>query len=473
MNDGSRHQLVVLGAGPGGYTAAFLAADLGMEVVLIDKDAHPGGVCLHRGCIPSKALLHASEILHDAKQAEAVGITFGNPQIDLMQLRNWKETVVHNMVSGLGMLAKRRNVTYIQGTAAFKDSHSFSVTLTDGQSSEITFEHCILATGSSPMPLPGLPFGNPHVWDSTDALALNEIPERLLVVGGGVIGLELGSVYASLGSRVSVVEMTPGLLPGTDRDLVQIFLKSANQLFESIMINTKLTSASESNGKMRVRLDAENGPFKDETFDKILASIGRKPNSSNIGLENTQVHIDDRGFVRVNDSLQTDDPSIYAIGDLTEGPLLAHKASSEGRTAVEVISGKESARNRLIPGVVYTSPEIATVGLTETVAKAEGKEVKVVKFPWQASGRAAAVQHSDGVTKLFIDPATERILGVGIAGKNAGEMITEGTLAIRNEVTAHELASVIHPHPTLSETLMEACESFYGTSTHIYRPIRK
>ena len=473
MSDESRHQLVVLGAGPGGYTAAFLAADLGMEVVLIDKDANPGGVCLHRGCIPSKALLHASEVLHEAKQAEAIGITFGAPQIDLAQLKTWKETVVSNMVSGLAMLAKRRNITYIQGTGVFKDSHTLSVAHAEGQSSDISFEHCILATGSSPASLPGLSFENPHVWDSTDALALAEIPERLLVVGGGYIGLELGSVYASLGSRVSVVEMTSGLMPGMDRDLVQIFLKSASQLFESIMVNTKLTSSSESNGKMRVRLDSEHGPSKDDAFDKILVSIGRKPNTVGIGLENTKITLDPRGFVRVNDFLQTDDPAIYAIGDIAEGPLLAHKASSEGRTAVEAICGQAKSKNRLIPGVVYTNPEIATVGLTEVQAKAEGREVKVIKFPWQASGRAAAMQHSDGVTKLLIDPATGKILGAGIAGKGAGEMISEGALAIQTGATAHDLASVIHPHPTLSETIMEACESFYGTSTHIYRPTRK
>jgi dihydrolipoamide dehydrogenase len=467
-------KLVVLGGGPGGYAAAFLAADLGMSVTLIDKESNPGGVCLYRGCIPSKALLHAAKLISDAEHAKEIGINFNKPKINVKKLRDWKSSVVEKMTGGLGILSKQRKITYIQGTATFQNSQSLEVVGENGEKQKIPFDTCILAAGSYPSPLPGNRLESVHIWDSTDALALEEIPESLLVIGGGYIGLELGSVYATLGSKVSVVEILPGIMPGADRDLVNVFNKKMKGHFEDIMLKTRVTSMQEVEEGLRVRLDTEGGGAEDKVFSKVLVSVGRKPNSQNLGLEYTNVTLDERGFVKVNPQRQTDDPAIYAIGDIVGGALLAHKASHEGRVAVEAIQGKKVAFEPLaIPGVVYTDPEIAFTGFTETEARSQGREVKVLKFPWAASGRAVTMGLKDGLTKLIVDPETERVLGMGIAGTGAGEMISEGTLAIEMGAVAKDLALTIHPHPTLSETVMETAEMLYGTCTHIYRPLRK
>ena len=465
--------LVVLGAGPGGYTAAFLAADLGMKVTLIGQDVNPGGVCLYRGCIPSKALLHAARVLREAEEAQTIGITFDKPTIDLDQLRTWKNSVVEKLTGGLGGLNKRREITYVQGTAAFTSCNSLTVDKPDGSKEDIQFDTCILATGSSPATLPHAP-NSEHVWDSTDALELKEIPKSLLVVGGGYIGLELGSVYAQLGSRVSVVEMLPGLMPGADRDLVSIFTRRSGKLFQNIHLSSKLLSIKEGENGLIVEIETKSGDVIEETYSKILVSIGRKPNTQNIGLENTKVELDERGFVKADNQLRTTDPAIYAIGDVIGGPLLAHKASHEGRVAVENIAGHDVTFDpKAIPGVVYTDPEIAFTGLTETEAKEKGMNIQVMKFPWAASGRAITMDYTEGSTKLIVDPETQKVLGMGMAGLGAGDMITEGTLAIEKGITAKELAKIIHPHPTLSETIMESAEMFEGTCTHIYRPKRR
>lgn len=468
----NRQSLVVLGAGPGGYTAAFLAADMGMQVTLIGEDVNPGGVCLYRGCIPSKALLHAVQVMRDAEEAAAIGVRFEKPTVDLDQLRAWKDSVVSKLTEGLGGLNKRRQIDYIQGHARFTSSNTLLIEKKDGSSDEISFDHCILATGSSPARLPNAPESS-HIWDSTDALALESVPKSLLVVGGGYIGLELGSVYAQLGSDVSVVEMLPGLMPGADRDLVQIFQRRSGSLFKNIYLESRLTSIREVEGGLSVGIQTKSGETLETVFDKVLVSIGRKPNTANLGLENTQVALDDKGFVQVNGQLETTDPSIYAIGDVVGGPLLAHKASREGRVAVEAIAGHPVSFNpKAIPGVVYTDPEIAFTGLTETEAKAEGISVQVLKFPWAASGRALTMDNINGMTKLIVDPETEQVLGMGIAGKGAGDMISEGSLAIETGATVRDLAETIHPHPTLSETIMETAELFFGTCTHVYRPKR-
>ncbi|MBN1893167.1 dihydrolipoyl dehydrogenase [bacterium] len=468
-----KRRLVVLGAGPGGYTSAFLAADLGLAVTLIDREPAPGGVCLHRGCIPSKALLHASQILHDAEQANAIGLEFAKASIDLNRLRSWKEGVVSKMTGGLGNLARQRGIAYVEGHARFLDSGRIEVEKKGGEREIIAFEQCILATGSMPAVLPGSPSGGPCVWDSSDGLNLPCIPGTLLVVGGGYIGLELGTVYAALGTRVTVVEMMPALLSGTDADLVQFFSRQSQSLFAEIILKARISSVEKNGEELRVRIDRQNGISEDRVFEKMLVAIGRIPATRNIGLEKTKVVVDENGFIRVNEQRLTDDPSIFAVGDITGGPLLAHKASHEGRVAALAAAGRKAAfRPACIPGVAYTIPQIAFCGLTESEAKRSGRPVAVVRFPWQASGRSAAMALPGGVTKLVIDPETERILGAGIAGASAGDMISEACLAVELGVKASDLAETIHPHPTLSETLMEAAELFYGTCTHVFRPAR-
>lgn len=471
MTDSTTLHVAVIGGGPGGYAAAFRAADLGMQVTLIDQNINPGGVCLYRGCIPSKALLHAARVIADANEASAIGIQFGEPDIDLDRLNTWKSSVVDRLTGGLGMLARQRKVDFIQGTATLRDSHSVVVRKPDQTEETVTFQRAILATGSRNHLLPGAP---ECIWNSTRALELAEIPETLLVVGGGYIGLELGSVYATLGSRVTVVEMLPQLMSGTDRDLVSVFLKKANGLFHEIHTRTRVDHIQKSEGKYTVRLSNEKSEAITMDFDRILVSIGRIPNTDKIGLENTAVSLDERGFVRVGPDRQTDDPSIYAIGDITGGPLLAHKATHEGRVAAGAIGGEKAVfEPSVIPGVVYTHPEIAFCGLTESEARASGKQVQTVKFPWAASGRALTMGVQDGLTKLIIDPRSERVLGVGMAGPGAGDMISEGALAIEMGALASDIGSTIHPHPTLSETVMEAADIFYGTCTHVYRPKRR
>src|ERR1700678_4406500 len=468
-------RVAVVGGGPGGYAAAFLAADLGMQVTLIDPEVNPGGVCLYRGCIPSKALLHVAKLIEESQQAKNWGIEFAPAKIDLARLRSWKEGVVKKLTGGLGILSKQRHVEYIQGRAAFQDSTTLRVSKADANEVVLSFDRVILATGSRPAIIPALKIDSPRLMDSTGALNLEDIPGSLLVVGGGYIGLELGSVYAALGTRVTVVEMLPGLLPGADRDLVLPLHKRLEKLFETILLNTTVASLKEEGAGIRATFEGVGVQEKDKekVFDRVLVSVGRKPNSEIPGLETTGVHVGTRGFIEVNKQLQTADPAIYAIGDVVGEPMLAHKASHEGRTAVEAIAGHKVAfEPNAIPAVVFTDPEIAWAGLTEIQAEKENREIKVANFPWAASGRAITLDRPEGMTKLLLDPKTERVLGVGIVGVGAGELIAEGVLAIEMAALAKDVTLSIHPHPTLSETVMNSAEVFFGTSTDIYRPKR-
>ena len=473
MSDPESLNIAVVGAGPGGYAAAFLAADLGMTVTLIDPEVNPGGVCLYRGCIPSKALLHVAKLIEESEQATNWGIDFAAPKIELPRLRSWKEGVVKKLTGGLGILSKQRKVHYIQGRAAFESSTTLRITKSDGSEESLIFERIIIATGSRPAIVPTLKLDTPRMMDSTGALNLKDIPGTLLVVGGGYIGLELGSVYAALGTRVTVVEMLPGLLPGADRDLVLPLNKRLERLFDGILLNTTVSSVKDEGSGIRATLKAQDGNTQEKVFDRVLVSVGRKPNSEIPGLDKTQVQVGQRGFIQVNNQLQTDDPAIFAIGDVVGEPMLAHKASHEGRVAVEAIAGHRVAfEPNAIPAVVFTDPEVAWCGLTETQAQNENREIKVAKFPWAASGRAVTIDRPEGMTKLLFDPQTERVLGVGIVGAGAGELIAEGVLAVEMAALASDIALTIHPHPTLSETVMESAEVFFGTSTHIYRPKR-
>ncbi|HXC44705.1 MAG TPA: dihydrolipoyl dehydrogenase [Candidatus Dormibacteraeota bacterium] len=477
MQDGTINSLriAVVGGGPGGYAAAFLAADLGMQVTLIDPEANPGGVCLYRGCIPSKALLHVAKLIEESQQAKNWGIDFPEPKIDLPRLRTWKEGVVKKLTGGLGQLSKQRHVEYIQGRAAFENSTTLRIAKNDSAEVTLTFDRIILATGSRPAIIPALKIDSPRLMDSTGGLNLEDIPSSLLVVGGGYIGLELGSVYAALGTRVTVVEMLPGLLPGADRDLVLPLHKRLEKKFEAILLNTTVASLKEDGAGIRATFAGASvkDDNREKIFDRVLVSVGRKPNSEIPGLEKTQVHVSTRGFIEVNKQLQTADPAIYAIGDVVGEPMLAHKASHEGRTAVEAIAGHKVAfEPAAIPAVVFTDPEVAWCGLTETQAEKEKREIKVAKFPWGASGRAVTLDRPEGMTKLLVDPQSERVLGVGIVGAGAGELIAEGVLAVEMAALASDVAMTIHPHPTLSETVMEAAEVFFGTSTDVYRPKR-
>ncbi|HET9406726.1 MAG TPA: dihydrolipoyl dehydrogenase [Candidatus Sulfotelmatobacter sp.] len=473
MSESQSLSIAVIGAGPGGYAAAFLAADLGMNVTLIDPEVNPGGVCLYRGCIPSKALLHVAKLIEESHQAKDWGIEFAAPKIELARLRSWKENVVKKLTGGLGQLSKQRKVQYVQGRAAFENSTTLRVSKTQGAEETLTFDRIIIATGSRPAVIPTLKIESPGLMDSTGALDLSDVPGSLLVVGGGYIGLELGSVYAALGTRVAVVEMLPGLLPGADRDLVLPLHKRLEKLFEAIWLNTTVASLKDEGNGIRATFDGADVKERDKFFDRVLVSVGRKPNSEIPGLENTRVQVGAKGFIQVNKQLQTDDPSIYAIGDVVGEPMLAHKASHEGRTAVEAMAGHKVAfEPNAIPAVVFTDPEVAWCGLTETQAQKENREIKIAKFPWGASGRAITLDRPEGMTKLVIDPRTERVLGVGIVGVGAGELIAEGVLAIEMAALAKDVALSIHPHPTLSETVMESAEVFFGTSTHVYRPKR-
>jgi dihydrolipoamide dehydrogenase len=464
-----KFEVVVIGGGPGGYAAAFRAADLGLKTALVDPEENPGGVCLYRGCIPSKALLHVVKLKQEALEAADFGLKFEEPKINVKQVREWKNSVVQKLVGGLGQLTDKRKVEHIRGMAKFKDAHTLEVEH-EGEKQQVSFEHAILATGSEPVSLPDVEFSK-NILSSATALDLPDVPEKMLVIGAGYIGLEIGSVYAGMGSKVSVVEMTDKLMPGADRDLVDSFAKRNKDLFEEIMLETKVAGIK---GKRKIKVKFEGKHEGEKTYNKVLIAIGRKPRSKNLGLENLDVEIDDQGFVKVNDQRQTGESSIYAIGDISGEPMLAHKASYEGKIAAEAIAGQKAVYDpKAIPAVVYTDPEIAWCGLTETEAKAQDKKIKVAKFPWAASGRAATLNRSDGLTKLIFDPETERVLGVGIVGKHAGDMIPEAALAVEMAAVAKDVSLTIHPHPTLSETLMEAAEVLYGEATHIYRPKRK
>lgn len=465
-------QLLIIGAGPGGYTAAFLAADLGMDVTLINTDPTPGGTCLHRGCIPSKALLHAAKIIDDAKDANEFGIQFNAPKINLDQLRDWKNKVVNQLSSGLEQLCQKRNIRYIYGRGQIIDANTAIAECAD-KTEHILFEKAIIATGSTPVNLPFIP-PTDKVLFSTSALDIEDIPERLLVIGGGYIGLELSCAYAALGSNVSVVEMTKNLLPGIDADLTRVVERQFKTKFENLFLSTKVLAVEDKGEKISVSMEDKKGETFKEEFNKILVSVGRRPNTDGIGLVNTAVKINDKGFIQTNDQCQTDQSNIYAIGDITGNPMLAHKASAEARIAVHSILGNAKTFNpSSIPSVVFTDPEIATCGLSENEAEEKGIKIETVKFPWMALGRALTLNRPEGFTKLVIDPNTRKILGIGIVGAGAGELIAEGALAIEKGVTVDELAHVIHPHPTLSETFLEAAELFLGENVHIYKPKKK
>ena len=465
-------RVAVVGAGPGGYAAAFYAADLGMDVTLIDPEKNPGGVCLYRGCIPSKALLHVAKVLDEAAHASEWGIEFGKPKISVDKLRGYKNKVVEKLTGGTGQVAKLRKVNYLQGWASIAGPTRLQVKTASGDQ-RVDVDYIILATGSEPTRIPALSINSPRVMDSTGALDLPEIPGSLLVIGGGYIGLELGSVYAALGTKVSVVEMTDGLLPGADRDLVRILAQRVEKTFDKVMLSTKVLSMKTKGNSVVVSLESANGALE-ASYDYVLVAIGRRPNARVPGLEKTAVQVTDRGFIQTDFQRRTEEPTIFAIGDVAGEPMLAHKASHEARVAVEAIAGHKAIfEPQAIPAVVFTDPEIAWAGLTETQAEKEGRQVDVAKFPWGASGRAISIDRVDGMTKLVIDPKTERVLGVGIVGSGAGELISEGVLAIEMGATAADVKLTIHPHPTLSETVMEAAEQFFGTATHVYKPKRK
>jgi dihydrolipoamide dehydrogenase len=465
-------RVVVIGGGPGGYPAAFAAADLGMDVTLVSEEELPGGVCLHRGCIPSKALLHVAKLINEAREAAAWGVAFGEPKIDLETLRKFKSGVVGNLTGGVRQLCKARGVKLVHARGRFVDSGTLELSHPDGNTSRLEFDHAIVATGSLPAVPKMFQIGDKRVMDSTAALELPEVSERLLVIGGGYIGLEMGCVYAALGSRVTVVEMLPHLLNGADRDLVGPLRKRLEQQFEAIHVNTKVAGLEASKSGIVARLEGE-GVEPEQTFGRVLVAVGRTPNSRDLGLENTQVELTDRGFIKVNRRQETGDPKILAVGDVAGEPMLAHKATREGRVAAEVLAGEPAEFDNIaIPAVVFTDPEVAWCGLTETEAKAAGRSVKAVRFPWAASGRAQTLGRTEGLTKLIYDPETERILGVGIVGPNAGELIAEGVLAVETACVARDLANSIHAHPTLSETLMESAEGIFGQPTHLHRPRR-
>ncbi|NLE65224.1 MAG: dihydrolipoyl dehydrogenase, partial [Elusimicrobia bacterium] len=439
----SRH-IVIIGAGPGGYTAAFHAADLGLQVTLIDKNPNPGGICLYQGCIPSKALLHAAKLMTDLRETEAIGITCGEPKVDIEKLRAWKEGVTSRLTSGLGQLTKARKITFIQGTAKFLNSSTIEAQKISGEAVMLSFDKAIIATGSSAVTLPFLP-NSPRVWDAADALALPAIPEHLLVIGGGYIGLELGSAYAALGAKVSVVEALPQILSGMDKDLADILLRRLKKTFTKIRTATTVTSVEETGSGLQVTLKDAKGAETKDAYSHILVAVGRRPNTKGLGLENTKVRVTDRGFVAVDPKRQTDDGNILAIGDVTGGPLLAHKAAFEGKIAADAIAGKDVGYEPVgIPGVVFTDPELAWVGLTEQEATTAGQDIAVSKFPWSASGRALTLNRTDGMTKIIADKNTSVVLGVGIVGVGAGDLISEGALAVENKLKVQNLALTIH-----------------------------
>ena len=460
-----KSDIVIVGGGPGGYAAAFYAADLGRQVTLIERDGRLGGVCMNRGCIPSKALLNASHTIVAARESAKRGISFGEPEINLDKLREWKSGILTKLAGGLKMLAEKRGVTVIHGRGYFEDSSTLRVETESGQQF-LGFSKAIVAVGSRPALPKVFDLGNPRVMTSTEALEIEEIPEKLLVIGGGYIGMELGTVYATLGSRVTVVEALDSILLGADPDLARPVLLYAKKAFQELRFKAKVTKMSTVGKQIKVITEHE-GTQLEELFDRVLVSVGRSPNSQDLGLENTGAVLDDKGFIVVNERQQSADPNIFAIGDIAGGVMLAHKASKEARIAVEEITGdSQGASQAIIPAVVFTDPEVAWCGLTESEAKGKGIDVRVAKFPWGASGRAMTLDRVDGLTKLIIEPGTDRILGVGIVGQGAGELIGEGIVAVEMGATAKDLALIVHPHPTLSETLMEAAEVYYGHATH-------
>jgi dihydrolipoamide dehydrogenase len=458
-------EILVLGAGPGGYTAAFYAADRGQKVTLVEQNPRLGGICLNTGCIPSKALLHATEMLREAKESAKRGIAFGEAKIDLDKLRAWKDSILEKLGQGIKGLAQKRGVQIIHGRGHFEASQTLRVETAEGQKF-VNYEKAIIAVGSKPAMPSAFDLGNKRIMTSTEALEIRDIPMDLLIVGGGYIGMELGTVYAALGSNVVVLEALPTILTGIDPDLVRPISRAAQKAFKEIRVNTKVLKMATAGRQIKVTMQIDKEQ-REELYDRVLVSVGRVPNYTDLGLEGTGVTKDEKGFIKTNPEQQTDDRHIYAIGDVSGGVLLAHRAAKQARIAVDSILGEASAfENIVIPAVVYTDPEVAWCGLTETEAKQKGIEIKVAKFLWGASGRALTMDRPDGLTKLIIEPETERVLGVGVVGAGASELISEGVLAVEMAATARDIADSVHPHPTLSETLMEAAEVFYGTATN-------
>ena len=462
-------EVAVIGAGPGGYPAAFALADKGKKVTLIDPELNPGGVCLYRGCIPSKALLHAAKVAEEARDAVDFGLSYGEPEIDPGKLFSWKDEVVSKLTGGLRTLVRARKVNYVRGRASFTSSSTLCVATPSGEEKEILFENAVISTGSVSRRIPGVDLASPNVVDSDGALSMGEIPKSLLVVGGGYIGLELGTFFSSLGTDVTVVEMLPGLVQGVDRDLAAVLKKRLDQKFHSIILRTKLISLSELDNEVQVSFEADGKNFQ-ERYEKVLISVGRVPYTKSLGLENTRVGVDSKGFIETDSQRRTADSAIFAIGDVAGEPMLAHKATYEAKIVAEVINGAKTQYDpRAVPAVIFTDPEIAWCGVTESEARESGMEVDVSKFPWAASGRALTLNRTDGLTKLITHKGTGRVIGVGIVGPQAGELISESVLAIEMGATAEDIAFSIHPHPTLTETLMEAAEGIYGASTHIVK----
>jgi dihydrolipoamide dehydrogenase len=471
---GTKHaEIVVIGAGPGGYAAAFRASDLGKQVLLIDKDPTLGGVCLNRGCIPSKALLHISKVMDETKSLAKMGVTYGEPKIDLEAIRAHKDKIVSQLSGGITQMAKVRNVETIQGSATFKSNSELNIETENGHVS-VSFDKCIIATGSTAAMIPGVPADHPSVLTSRTALDLVDIPERLLVIGGGIIGLELGQVYAALGSQVSVVEFLPNLLPGTDLDLVKPLQRKLKKQFESILLSSKVTSVEPNDdGTLTVTIENDKGTTT-KVYNKVLVAVGRKPNSNLLNLDSTDIEMDERGFINVDVYRRTSVKNIFAIGDIAGNPMLAHKATHEGKVAAEVASGHSAAFDvRAIPSVVFTDPEVAWAGLTEIEAKENGISYEKGEFPWAASGKAIAMGANQGKTKILFDPESKQVLGVGIVGPGAGDMISEGMLAIEMGADADDIGLTVHPHPTLGETFAAAAEAFSGTITDLYIPKNK
>lgn len=462
-------EVVVLGSGPGGYTAAFRAADLGKKVVLIERYSTLGGVCLNVGCIPSKALLHAAKVVTEAEEMAEHGISFGQPKIDIDKLRDWKaKDVVAKLTGGLGQMAKQREVTTVVGGGEFTSPHQIKVTAADGKAITVSFDNAIIAAGSQAIKMPGVA-DDPRIMDSTGALELADIPKRMLLVGGGIIGLEMGTVYDAFGSKVSVVELSDGLIQGCDRDLVRPLQKRMEKRFEKIMLNTKVSKMEPKKDGIHVTFEGENAPAEVEVYDRVLVAIGRRPNGKNIGADKAGVNVDERGFINVDKQMRTNVPHIFAIGDIVGQPMLAHKATHEGKVAAEVIAGhKVEFQAMAIPSVAYTDPEVAWAGITEIEAKAKGIEIEKASFPWAASGRALSISRSEGATKLIFDKETHRLIGAGIVGTNAGELLAETVLAIEMGADAEDLGLTIHAHPTLSETVCFAAEMKEGTITDLY-----
>ncbi len=464
-------EVLVLGSGPGGYTAAFRAADLGKQVVLVERYASLGGVCLNVGCIPSKALLHAARVVSEAEEMGHLGVSFGKPKIELPKLREWKSGVVGRLTKGLAGLAKQRKVQVLTGVGKFVSPHMLEVKGSDGIK-KVSFDHAIIAAGSQVARIPGFPYDDPRLMDSTGALALDDVPKRLLVIGGGIIGLEMATVYDALGSRVSVVELADGLIPGADRDLVKPLHKRIEKRYEGIYLKTKVTKIEAQKDGLKATFEGEGG-LKPQVYDRILLAVGRRPNGRDIGAEAAGVTVNERGFVPVDKQLRTNVPHIFGIGDIVGEPMLAHKATHEGKLAAEIIAGHKGAFDaRTIPSVAYTDPEIAWMGLTETQAKAQGIEFEKAVFPWAASGRALATARDEGLTKLLFDKNTRRLLGAGMVGPNAGELIAETVLALEMGADAEDIGLTIHPHPTLSETVFFAAEIAEGSITDLYMPKR-